>query len=182
MDNKLIPIADFILSKLTYKRTVSLHSFLVWAAGEYARTTDAGNSEIVLGIVRGGKESGEIIQFYIDNDYIDKVNNIPQYELNLKGRRVNELGGHENYLSWESTEKQKADKEKEIGFTKKYPILYDTIKIIVSLVVGIGIGHYGCNSPISKSDIPSTIQKPKQIEKQKPSLPSPKILSKKDSV
>ncbi len=171
--------ADLILLKIPPYKRISLYSFMRSGdllAGVYEKYTIETAQEISALAI--GKNM-IFRDFLLQEKYIEIVeHSVPYDMLTEKGIKAKNLGGHKQYLAWEAEEKKKDEKGE---FPKKRIILYDFIKMITPLILGILIGRYGCNAPIKNNNAPQNNQQQGQIKKLTPSPPKPISLDKKDT-
>jgi hypothetical protein len=118
--------------------------------------------------------------FLLHQEYTTTIDHTIQRDmLTKKGELAKELGGHKEYLHWEEQEKIK---DRKGQFPKRNVILYDSIKILISLFAGIFIGRYACNQPPKSNSVQYTTQSPSKDTSIRISPPAPETSNKKDSL
>jgi|GEM_PF-5080025 len=156
---------------MPYNQALNIYPYIQHTASSESTQFDDKTRLIFERIMNGGKETGEIVNFLKDEDYITPVNHsIPSYLLNAKGRKAKELGGHNQYKEWETRESKKKNFEE---FPKRQWHLYDIGKILFGILLGMIINNYLCNKTRSNND-PSNNLKKDSIQKIAPSQSSSK--------
>lgn len=143
MTSAEIIVINLVLEKCPERTPINLLSFMSSSllAGKYQLYS----SEIIREITDLINNKPDIIRKYLLKEkYFDTVKpNIPRDILNDKGEKAKELGGHEKYKEWEVEEKRKKRIE---DFPKNKWYWYDPLKIIVTLLIGMLIGHFTCQN------------------------------------
>jgi hypothetical protein len=120
-------------------------------------------------VLQGGNY-GEIINFLVEQDYIEVVNYaIPNYKLTAKGKEARNKGGHNAYVEWQKEQaalaaaeaEQNRKEQKKLNWPQKYWWLIAIFTYIGTKACDKGFEYYNSKQtteeivPVQKSTTPS---------------------------
>ena len=148
-------LADLVLLKLPVNREFTqrgaYNDVLFGKQSDYNQDTIAEMNKIV------SNDNSLIIDFLLKEKYINCTNQMHGRFIltEEKGEIAQREGGHNQYLKWKENEEAKLKKGEA---PKRNTIIYDALKIAVTLILGIIIGKYSCNQPLKADNDQSEIQ------------------------
>jgi len=159
-------VADIIIEKCPERLQFSLSGFM--SGNLLLGKQDIYEEEIYKEIVQIVNSRNSVIRtFLLKEEYFETTNHsIPYDILTKKGEKAKELGGHKNYKEWEAEQERKKAIE---DFPKKKWYISEPLKYLISLIIGVLIGHFTCNKNNAQSNNQAT-------QKTKTDQPKPKVL------
>lgn len=163
---ELLLTVDLVLEKYPYQPIHTLAWIPHIMTGEREKLDNITFTTLIE-LIR--TDSRTIRNFLLKEGYLKCIDwRNPTDELTDKGKLAKEKGGHAKYKEWEAEQERKKRIE---DFPKKKWIIYEPLKYVVLLFIGMGINQWICHTKENND------QKPSQAKEQPSTSPTPPKLS-----